>query len=323
MKKIKKKNAIIITGGAGYVGSNLILSKRFKKTNLLIIDKNLKKKKYNQKFRFFFKSDFVNYQLLDRLVENFNVTTVIHLAAYTNVSESIRNEKKYFKNNYLKSKQLIDFCKKSKIKKFIFASSAAVYGKVKSQKITEKKRCLPINPYGFYKLQIEKYLRLKKLNHVILRFFNIAGADPKIRSGISSKNNKSLIHIATICAVKKTHLNIYGINFNTKDGSSERDYVHVTDVTNVIIKSISYLNKNKKNLTINCGTQIKTSTLSVINNLNKLLKTKIKIIIKSQKPGEIPSIVCNNKKLRKLLKYRFKYKFKDTLRSSINWINTL
>lgn len=321
-KNIKRK-AIIITGGNGYLGSHLVLNNKLKNKLILIIDKNLKKKKYNIENRYFFRHDFTNKNLLNSLVKTFKVQTVIHLAAYTSVIDSLKNKKKYYKNNFLKSLQLIRFCKKNKIKNFIFASSAAVYGKVGPKKINETYSCKPVNPYGLYKLNVEKYLKLSNLNYSIIRFFNIAGADLRVRSGITSKNNKSLIHFSSICAVKKKPLSIYGVNFNTRDGSSERDYVHVTDATNVIIRCIDYLNKKKSSLLINCGTGTKTSTLLVVKKLNKLLKINLSVFVKKAKIGEIPSIMSNNKKLRKKLRYKFKYNFDDILRSSIRWVSNL
>ena len=257
---------------------------------------------------------------LEKLIKKFDIKTVVHLAAYTSVPDSMKRKKKYYNNNYLKSIQLINFCVKKKIKNFVFASSAAVYGQVSKKKVDEKKICNPTNNYGLYKLNIEKFLSKTTLIYAAIRFFNIAGANTKMLTGINSINNKSLINTLTKCAVLNKRFYLNGNDFDTQDGSSERDFIHIEDVSNAIVKSIQYIYKKKKSIVFNCASSKKVSTYEVIAKVKTMMKRNIKIIVKKKIPGEIPSIVGKNLVLTNKLKFKFKYNIDQIINSSIKWV---
>ena len=281
---LKKKQTILITGGSGYVGSNLLLNKKLKNFNLIIID--VKKLTINKASNiFFFKKDFANVFFLEKLIKKFDIKTVVHLAAYTSVPDSMKRKKKYYNNNYLKSIQLINFCVKKKIKNFVFASSAAVYGQVSKKKVDEKKICNPTNNYGLYKLNIEKFLSKTTLIYAAIRFFNIAGANTKMLTGINSINNKSLINTLTKCAVLNKRFYLNGNDFDTQDGSSERDFIHIEDIIK-IYKHLIFKNKRSLNI-LNCCTSKTLSLIKIVKIIEKIINKKIKYNLK-----KLPSNEC-------------------------------
>lgn len=303
---MSKKN-LLITGGAGYIGSHLLHSLR-KNYKVYIID-NLSNHKINPaKGSLLYKINLLNIKKLDNFFLKNKIDIVIHLSSKTNAAESVLRYDYYYKNVYLASKNLLNVCIKYKIKYFIFASSAAVYGDYK-KKFVENDRLKPINPYGKFKKEIENLIQKKSkknFNYVILRFFNVAGVSKNIL-----KNNfmsKSVISIIINKFKRKKFFLLRGNNFSTKDGSSERDYIHVLDVVLIIKNTLLYLNKIKKNLILNCGTGNKVSIFEIINFSKKKIKNfALKIKYCKRKITDAESVSSNNKLLLKLgLIKRFK-----------------
>lgn len=303
---MSKKN-LLITGGAGYIGSHLIYTLK-KNYNIYIID-NLSNHKVNPlKGILLYKINLLNLKKLNNFFLNNKIDIVIHLSSKTNAAESVTRYNYYYKNIYLASKNLLNVSLKYKVKYFIFASSAAVYGDYK-KKFIESDRLKPINPYGKFKKKVENLIQKqskKNLNYVILRFFNVAGVSKNIL-----KNNfmsKSVISIIINKYKKKKFFLLKGNNFLTKDGSSERDYIHVLDVALIIKNTLAYLDKNKKNLILNCGTGKKTSIFEIINYAKtKIDKFFIKIKYYKKKDTDAESVMSNN---RSLLKLRLIKKFR-------------
>ena len=271
---------ILVTGGAGYIGSHIIELLVKKKTNRVVVVDNLStgyKILINKKSKFF-KGDINNQKLIKKLINKFNIDTIIHLAASLNVSEAQKNKKKYYKNNIRGTNNLILSCKNTTVKNIIFSSSCSIYGNIKGS-VNERKKPNPQGYYAYSKYKgeqlIKKYASKFNYNFGILRYFNVAGASPTGRIGeIETSHGHLIKNIAIQYMNKKPILNIYGNNYNTKDGTCVRDYIHVTDLADIHIKGINFLKENKKSFILNCGYGKGYSVLQIANIFKKIKKNK-------------------------------------------------
>lgn len=322
----KKVKRILITGGAGYIGSHvahLLIDKGFKVTiidNLINGNKKLAPKRAN-----FIKCDIVDAKKINSIFEKEKFSVVFHLAGLTSVDESIRLPKKYMFENYHKSKVFIKTCIKNEIKNIIFSSSASIYGRTKCKNISENHRLNPLNPYAKSKLLIEKYIlnesKKHKLKYIILRYFNVAGADKKKRTGLISKNSTNLIKVLSeIISKKKKKIIINGKNYKTPDGTTVRDFIHVSDLADIHVRSMQYLNESKKSGIFNCGYGKGYSVLEIVKILNKLSNNKIEYRFGPRRPRDISFSVSNSAKFGRLMEWKPKYdNIKIILKSAIEW----
>jgi UDP-glucose 4-epimerase len=195
---------------------------------------------------------------METLIKKKKFDAIMHFAGYIQVEESVKFPKKYFENNTENSKKLFDICIRNNLLDIIFSSTAAIYGNSsKSNIISEDCKVNPLNPYGESKVKTEEYLiqqNSKKINFIILRYFNVAGADPKLRSGLISKESTHLIKIASEAAIgKRDKVIIFGNDYDTYDGTAIRDYIHVSDLADIHIKSLDFLLKKQQSQIFNCG----------------------------------------------------------------------
>ena len=316
---------ILVTGGAGYIGSHIIELLVKKKTNKVIVLDNLStgyKNLINQKSKFF-KGDINNKKLIIKIINKFNIDTIIHLAASLNVSEAQKNKKKYYKNNITGTNNLLLSCKNTTVKNIIFSSSCSIYGNIKGS-VNERKKP---NPKGYYALTkykgeelIKKYAFKFNYNFGILRYFNVAGASPSGKIGeIETSHGHLIKNIAIQSMNKKPKLNIYGNNYNTKDGTCVRDYIHVTDLADIHIKGIKYLKENKKYFILNCGYGKGYSVLQIANRFKKIRKNT-QINFMKRRSGDIAQVFSDTKKFKKLLKWKPRYNdINKIIKSAINW----
>ena len=317
-------NNILITGGAGYIGSHIAEKFIKTKTNIIILD-NLATgyRRLISKKAKFIKADIKNPKQIVKIINKYNIDSIIHLAAYLNVSEAETNKKKYFKNNIIGTLNLIKACKNSKVKNIIYSSSCSIYGNVKGS-VNEKRKPNPQGYYAYTKYKaeeiIKKYAKQYKYKYAILRYFNVAGASPSNKIGEIQKSHGHLIKNLAIQSLnKRPKINIYGNDYKTKDGTCIRDYIHVSDLADIHIKSLSYLSKNNKSIILNCGYGKGYSVKDIVNIFKKI---KENVVIKYQKrrDGDIAQVYADTKKFKKILKWKPKYNnIKKILESAINW----
>ena len=310
MRKLNKK--VLITGGAGYIGQNLISFFLKNKHDIYVIDnfstsrpiKNDIKKKIT-----FHKINLAEENEAKTFFKNRNFDLIIHLAAYSGVQEFNKNVKKYFNNNILTTKNLLRFAFKKENTKLIFSSSASVYGKVKREKISENNPCQPVNYYGISKLACENIinneLKDKKNSYAILRYFNVVGSIVNFK--VSRKVNSLFDVISKNIKNKKYRININGKNFSTKDGTPERDFIHIYDLCAIHKKVYEHLQKNKK-IILNCGSGIRYSVLNVVKAFEKKINRKFHITHKLVNPDETQTICADIALLKSLFKIDLKKK---------------
>ena len=323
---MNKNNNILITGGAGYIGSHVSLLLIEKGYNITIIDslitgnKQLVPKKAKLEI-----CDIADTKKVTKILKDTRFKAVLHFAGLIRVDESVKYPEKYIESNYQKAKIFLDTCFKNDLNKVIFSSTAAVYGNPKKDKVIESDELNPLNPYANSKLMLENYLTNKSKNsnvkHIILRYFNVAGADEKMRTGLISSFSTHLIKIASEVATKKRNkLVINGDNYNTPDGTPIRDYIHVSDLADIHLKSLEYLLKNNKSEIFNCGYGKGYSIKEVINCLNKLIQTNIKVEIGPRREGDSGCIVSNPEKFIKIMSWKPKFNdLKYILKTAISW----
>ena len=304
MKKLNKK--ILITGGAGYIGQNLISFFLKKKYQIYVIDnlsRSMSLNKYFKKNINFYKIDLAIEKKTKSFFKHRNFDLIIHLAAFSGVQEFNKNVLKSFNNNVLATKNLVQFAFQKPKTKLIFSSSAAVYGKVFKEKISETHVCQPANYYGLSKLACENIinneLKSKKNNYAILRYFNVVGSimDFKIKKKIHSLHDILSKNINK----KKYSININGRNLDTKDGTPERDFIHISDLCKIHEKTYKYLEKNKR-VVINCGSGIRYSVLNVVRAFEKKTKRRFRISYKITNLNETRTICANISLLKNILK---------------------
>jgi len=316
---------ILITGGAGYIGSHIVEQLVKKKSNNIYVLDNLStgdKRLINQKSKFI-KGDIKNLNLLKKIIKKYSIQTIIHLAAHLNISEAETEKIKYYKNNVIGTKNLLLACKNSKVNNIIFSSSCSVYGSVKGS-VSEQKKT---NPEGYYALTkfkgeelIKNYSQKFNYNYGILRYFNVAGASPSGKIGEIETSYGHLIKNLAIQSLKrKPVINIFGNDYPTKDGTCIRDYIHISDLADIHIKGIEYLEKNNKSFTLNCGYGKGYSVLQIVKIFKKI-KKNLKIIFSNKRPGDVAKVYADTKKFKKLLKWKAKYNdINKIIKSAIKW----
>lgn len=316
---------ILITGGAGYIGSATCRLLKNKKFNPIIIDKLIyKKKNILIKNCIFFKSNISDLRLVKKIIQKFNIKSVIHFAAYKDVEESITNPKKYYNNNYKISKKFIKCCKDNDVNYFVFSSTAAVYGNIKkNKKVIESSPLKPISTYGITKKKIEDYLKKisdKNFNFFSLRYFNVLGADKNLEYGPIGNNINSFSNNLYKSVTAGKEFKIYGKDHKTYDGTPVRDFIHVDDLAEIHYKSLIYLKKHKKNQVCNCGYGQGYSIQQVIKILLKENKINLNYSFTKKRPGDISYMVADIKKLKKTINWSPKNSsLKKMILSEFKW----
>lgn len=306
---------LLITGGAGYIGSHFVKQLGdFTNYDILVLDNLSTGFKESVLYGKFIKGDLSDWDFIKKLLDKEHFDGIVHFGASLIVPESVTNPLKYYLNNTANSANLIKCALESGVKYFIFSSTAAVYGEPPKHliPINEDAPLNPINPYGRSKLMTEYILKdaaeaNKNLKYVILRYFNVAGADIDGRIGQSTKNATHLIKVAaeTACG-KREKMLVFGQDYDTKDGTCIRDYIHVEDLANAHILALDYL-KNNESDTFNCGYGKGYSVMEVINTMKKVTGIDFKVEITHRRAGDPAELVADNRKILKKLNFTTKY----------------
>ena len=318
---------ILITGGAGYIGSHIV-ERLVKKKNIIILDNLITgyKRLINKKAKFI-NGDIKDKKKLIKIIKDNKIDTIIHLAAFLNVKESEKNKKKYYNNNINGTLNLIHACKDLTVKNIVFSSSCSVYGNVKGP-VNEKKRLNPQNYYAYTKLKseeiIKKFSKKYKYRYGILRYFNVAGASPSGKIGEIETSHGHLIKNIAIQSLKlKPVISIYGNDYITKDGTCIRDYIHVSDLVDIHIKTLKYINTKSKSLVLNCGYGKGYSVLDIIKIFKETNKNLI-VKYKSRRMGDVDKVYADVKKIKSILRWKPKYNnIRKIIKSSIKWESVL
>ena len=314
---------ILVTGGAGYIGSKVCYDLLDKNYKIVVIDNlsNSTKENINKKI-IFYNCDLKNIYRIDKIFQKHKFDAVFHFAALTNVSESSKYKNKYYLNNVVATKNILNLIKKFKIKYFVFSSSAAVYGNIAISPVHENNKIRPISNYGKNKaeceLLIKNFSSRYDFNYAILRYFNVIGADFKLRTGQLSKGSL-FKNLANNLANNKYSINIYGKRLKTKDGTPVRDYIDINDLSSLHILALKKLIK-KKSLLINCGYNKGYTVLEIVKQFSEVIKKDIKIKFLRKRLDDISQIYCSNKRLLKIFpNWKRKYFIKDSIRNMLNW----
>ena len=317
---------ILLTGGAGYIGSHvchLLIDKGHEVTcidSLITGNKELLPKKV--KLEVF---DIDEKEKVKNLINNNNFDLVMHFAGLIRVDESVEQPERYNDFNYTKAKIFLETCFENGLKKVIFSSTAAVYGNPKTQKVTETDPTDPLNPYASSKLELENFIRETSEHYnskyIILRYFNVAGADEKMRTGLISKVSSHLIKVACEVVVgKRDKLIINGDDYNTPDGTAIRDYIHVSDLADIHLITAKHLLTEGRSDIFNCGYGTGFTVKEVINEFNSILEKKIRYEVGPRRPGDSKLVVANSDKFKKTFSWHPKFdKLKFILKSAYDW----
>tara|TARA_A100001011_G_scaffold204042_1_gene212326 strand:- start:785 stop:1771 length:987 start_codon:yes stop_codon:yes gene_type:complete len=314
---------ILISGGAGYIGSciaNLLIEKKYKVT---IIDNLTNGYKYLvPKKATFIKCDIANKKKIQKILKSKKFDFLVHLAAYIKVDESVIFPKKYFKNNVIKSKVFINTCLDNGIDNIIFSSTAAAY-KTGNKPLNEKSIIKPKSPYAKNKIEIEKFLmKIKndKKKIFILRYFNVVGAYKNLKSGQISRNSTHLFKVLSEYIVgKRKKFFINGVNFSTKDGTAIRDFIDINDLCNIHLLIIKKAKKLKSSI-FNCGYGRGLSVMEIFLIAKKVFLKNLIFLKKKRRDGDQPSSVANVSKIKKVLKFKPRFNnIKNSLLSSVKW----
>lgn len=302
--KIYKKQKILITGGNGYIGSCLakVASKKYK---VFIVDKSKRNIFLNQKNISFFKEDLNYLSKIDKIFFRIKPDIVIHLAGQSTIDFINLKKNSYLRNNINVTQNILKLCKIHNIKKLIFSSTASVY-KEKNTSFKESNKLKPNNLYGKTKLKnekdIHKILKNSKTRYCILRFFNVCSSLIKEKIGEFHSPETHLIPKVVNHLIFKKKISIYGNDYKTKDGTAIRDFIHIGDIVDGILKSIKFLDNNKNEI-FNLGSASKISVMEIIKKSSNFLNIKPLIKIRKRRKGDLPILTCDIKKSIKYLNW--------------------
>jgi len=309
---------ILVTGGAGYIGSHIVKELVARRNNnVIVLDtlENSSRESVDDRAVFAHGSagDAI---FLDHLFKDNDIDCVMHLAGYIDAGESFRECKKYIDNNVINTKTLLTMMLKNKVKNIIFSSSAAVYGNAIDVPVTEENELNPINPYGFTKLAVERLLEHYKgsygLKYAVFRYFNAAGAANG--QGWNPNNTKGLIpKVIEAASGKRDNIKIFGTYYNTKDGTGVRDYVHVSDIVKAHVMGIG------RQGIWNLGTGNGNSVREVIKRTKNITKRDFNVVESEPREGDVAVSVASNEKVKKELGWKPRYGMKEIIKSAWEW----
>lgn len=321
---------ILVTGGGGYIGSHCVLALLQKGFDVVIFDNlstghietvNTLKKYGNVKF---VEGDLLNFESINAVFEQAKIEAVIHFAAFSQVGESVRDPQKYYINNVCGTLSLLKAMIENNVKKIVFSSTAATYGEPEYTPIDENHPQNPINPYGQSKLMIEKimddYDKAYDLRSVRLRYFNVAGADSEGRVGEWHNIETHLIPniLKSTFSGGKT-FEMYGNDYDTKDGTCIRDYINVENLAEAHLLALDYLNRGGKTNYFNLGTNDGNSVKEVFTACEEVTAKKIDVKICERRPGDPATLVADNKKAKEVLKWNPDKDLKTSIRTAYQW----
>lgn len=317
--------SILVTGGAGYIGSHVVRQLSERNENVVVLDNLSTGFRSAVLGKSLIVGDTGDRELVSRVLSEHKIETVMHFAAHTIVPESVSNPLKYYANNTCSTRSLLQCCQEANVKHFVFSSTAAVYGIPAGGAASEESPTAPINPYGMSKLMSEWMLRdlgaASALRYVVLRYFNVAGSDPGGRIGQSTINGTLLTKVACEVAVgKREQLYIFGTDYDTPDGTGVRDYIHVEDLAAAHVRALDYLRNNGASVTLNCGYGHGYSVREVISTVNRLNGKEIKTVEQPRRAGDPPSLVAKADRVRTVLNWKPQFDDLETIvKSQLTW----
>jgi len=315
-----QKLPVLVTGGAGYIGSHAVLALLDAGWPVSVIDNLV------TGFRFavpdgvpFYEGSIDDQALLARIFAEQGTRAIMHFAGSIIVPESVEDPLKYYLNNTVRSRALIEAAVTAGVPHFIFSSTAATYGIPEESPVRETTPQSPINPYGWSKLMTERMLAdtavAHPLNYCALRYFNVAGADPRGRSGQSTAGATHLIKVAVEAALgKRGHVGVFGTDFDTPDGTGVRDYIHVSDLAAAHVLALEALfAEPERSLTMNCGYGRGFSVLEVLDAVDRVTNLTIERRLEGRRAGDPPSLISDNARIKATLPWTPRYADLDTI----------
>ncbi len=310
---------ILVTGGCGYIGSHLVHELADAGESIVVLDD------LSTGFRAALPrlvplvvGSVGDSSLVAALIEEYKVDAIVHFAASIVVPDSVRDPLGYYRNNTANTRSLLESAVKSGVGRFIFSSTAAVYGNPEIVPVSEDNPLAPVSPYGTSKLMSEWMLRdtaaAHGLNYVVLRYFNVAGADPKLRTGQSTAGATHLIKVAVETALgARPAMNVYGKDYPTPDGTCVRDYIHVSDLAAAHSAALRYLRDGGATATFNCGYGRGYSVLEVIETVKRVSGRQFPVTFAERRAGDPAAIVADSSRLQAALKWKPKYAELETI----------
>jgi UDP-glucose 4-epimerase len=320
---ISKK--ILVTGGAGYIGSHTVKELGEAGYDLVIYDNLSTSSPVSVLYGKLIIGDINDLQQLSQVFAQYQFAAVLHFAASISVPESVTNPLAYYANNTRNTLNLLQCCQKFGVEQLIFSSTAAVYGDIGAEPVQESDPTFPVNPYGRSKLMseniIKDYSQASKLKYIILRYFNVAGADITEQIGQYGKKTAHLIKIACDAALgRRSSVNIFGTDYPTLDGTGIRDYIHVQDLAKAHVDALSYLENGGDSQILNCGYGKGYSVRQVLDRVKAISGVDFPVIETERRRGDPASVVAAAEKIKEILGWEPKYNDLDVIISTaLNW----
>jgi len=324
----KHKKFILVTGGAGYIGSHMTRLLEAEGHLPLVFD-NLStgNRRFVSKGVPFIKGDLCRPKDIEKLFQLYDIQAVINFAGSIVVPESVVDPLKYYYNNIYGMVNLLEVMRKHKVNKIIFSSTAAVYGNAKKIPITEQEPLAPSNPYARTKLMIEQILEDARtaygLNYVVLRYFNVAGSHPLADIGINLTKPTHLVpNVMKVASGRKPYLEVFGNDYETADGTCIRDYIYVMDLCRAHLDALKALEKGLGSDTFNLGCGSGFSVNQVVDQARKLTGKPIKVVMRARRKGDVPALVASSRKAWRVLKWKPQASLKQILSTAWDWENS-
>lgn len=303
---------VLVTGGAGYIGSHVVRQLGERGDSVVVLDNLSTGHRHAVLHGELVVGDTGDKALVSNILREKNIDAIMHFAANTVVPESVEKPLQYYRNNTVNVLNLLECCQQVGVKHMIFSSTAAVYGTPDTLMVTEQSPTRPESPYGMSKLMSEHLLRdysaTGAMSHVILRYFNVAGADPQARIGQATPNATHLIKVAVeaLCGKRET-VSVFGTDYPTADGTGVRDYIHVEDLASAHLAALDYLRNGGQSTTLNCGYGHGFSVLDVLKTAEKVIGKQLNIQYSPRRAGDLAAIAADSTRLRELLDWQPKY----------------
>ena len=318
-------SGILVTGGAGYIGSHVVLKLVQAGESVTVVDNLSTGFKEAVLDAELVVCDVRDQDTVQRVLQKQRIDTVMHFAACTIVPESIADPLKYYSNNASGTLSLLVAAQATGVRHFVFSSTAAVYGIPQGGVARETDSLAPVNPYGASKLMAERMLvdlgDVSDMRHVILRYFNVAGSDPGGRIGQSTRKATLLIKVACEAAIsKRKEVSIFGTDYDTPDGTGVRDYIHVDDLAAAHVEALRYLRSGGRSETLNCGYGHGYSVRQVLQTVERVHGARLTIREDARRPGDPPELIAVAERIRQVLDWAPKLDdLEEIVRSSLNW----